>query len=138
MTDVSLFFREASNEDEELVKFAPTNRFKDANGNPIEWTLKKITTQRNREIIEASTSTNQKTGVTKLNEHKYTERLVAECVVDPNLNDATLQDDYNVRSAEDLAPQILKYAGEWGKIVNKLNEINGFKSLAEDVEDMGN
>ena len=138
MTDLSLFFKEACTEEEETIKYVPPERFKDLDGKPIEWTLKRVTTVRNRELVESCTTKNQKTGVAKFEEHKYTEKLVAECVIDPNLNDIALQDNYGVRSAEDLAPRMLKYAGEWGKLVNKLNEFNGFKSLDDEVEEMGN
>ena len=131
MVDASLFFKENA-VDAETINFAPTTRFKDAEGKPLEWTLKKISTERNEEIIEDCTKG------AKIDNQKYIRKLVAACVVEPNLDDAGLQDNYNVKKAEDVAPKILKYAGEWLGLVKKINDFNEFKNLDAEIEEMEN
>lgn len=129
--DASLFFKENA-EDADTINFVPTTRFKDSDGNPLPWTLRKISTERNEEIIEDCTKG------TKIDNQKYIRKLVVASVVEPNLDDSGLQDNYGVRKAEDLAPKILKYAGEWLGLVKKINEFNDFKNLDEEIEDMEN
>ena len=135
MVDVKYFFKE-NRKSSEKIQFSPSDSFEDETGKAVECVLRKISAERNAEIVEDCTTI--KKGEPKVDNDRYTRLLVAECVVEPNLNDVDLQNNYGVKSAEDLVQKIWKDAGEWLRLVNKINSFNGFKNLDDESEELGN
>ena len=81
----------------ENVKYVPTKSFTDENGNPIEWTIKPLTTKEAEAMRDKYTKDVPILGKPnqfkqQLDVAKYNASLIAKSVVEPNLNDAELQD----------------------------------------------
>lgn len=136
--DLELYFKECSTESK-LIKYAPSKRFKNREGKPLEWTLKTITTAENEELVkECEKSVKTRAGIERYTDtQKYGKLLVAACVVEPNLNREDLQNNWGVTCAEDVPVKMLM-AGEYLNLLKKINDINEFDSYEEIIEDMGN
>ncbi|MCI9000902.1 MAG: phage portal protein [Clostridia bacterium] len=129
-------------EKEEVVEYVASLRFKDKEGNPIPWKLKSITAKENDELRKQCYKQVQVSGKRSqykqdFDTSKYLELLALKCIVEPNLNDAKLQDFYHVMKAEDLLKEHLLKPAEYDNLVSKLQEINGY-DLEEAVEEAKN
>lgn len=71
----------------------------------------------------------------EFNTDKYTDLLVASCVVSPDLNNSELQEYYGTQGdpAETLKTMLL--AGEYAKIQEELLNINGFGETDDELVD---
>ena len=67
----------------------------------------------------------------------YNKRIMVEAVVFPDLKNKELQDSYEVVGEEALLDEMLLY-GEQAKLTKAINELNGFKSIDERVEEVKN
>lgn len=132
--DLSSFFRENAIKTEE-VKFVVSKRFLDKKKEPIEWTIKPISSQRDEELRKQATNrVKNKTGQiqTELDTNKYIGLLAVACTVYPNLNDANLQNSYNVMGADELLKNML-LPGEYANYLSKIQEICGFDQNVNDM-----
>ena len=64
-------------------------------------------------------------------------KLAAECTVFPNLKSAELQDSYGVMGDDVLLKKML-YSGGIADYLLKVQEVNGFQTLQEDVDEAKN
>ena len=129
-------------EKEEVIDYIASQRFKDKEGKPIPWKLKTITAKENDELRKQWYKQIQVPGKRgqyrqDFDSSKYLELLAEKCIVEPNLNDAKLQDFYHVMGAEDLLKEHLLKPAEYDNLVAKLQEINGY-DLDEAVEEAKN
>ena len=129
-------------EKEEVIDYIASRRFKDKEGKPIPWKLKTITAKENDELRKQCYKQIQVPGKRgqyrqDFDSSKYLELLAEKCIVEPNLNDAKLQDFYHVMGAEDLLKEHLLKPAEYDNLVAKLQEINGY-DLDEAVEEAKN
>ena len=132
--DLSSFFRENAIKTEE-VKFVVSKRFLDKKKEPIEWTIKPISSQRDEELMKQATNrAKNKAGQiqTELDTNKYIGLLAVACTVYPNLNDANLQNSYNVMGADELLKNML-LPGEYANYLSKIQEICGFDQNVNDM-----
>ncbi|SDF30539.1 Phage XkdN-like tail assembly chaperone protein, TAC [Eubacterium pyruvativorans] len=138
MSDLSLFMR--SNKKERAnAKFAVTKSLCDHDGNPLEWTIRPLTTEENNEIMDDCTRDVKVPGKPnmfrpKLDNQKYLVRLMCASVVEPNLNDKALQDSYDAGDAWELLTRMVDNPGEFSEFGEFLQAFNGFAPLEEDVE----
>lgn len=109
---------------EENIKFVPSKRFKDDEGNYVYWEIKSINSDED-EKIRNSCIKKSKNGSQEIDFNKYIGLLAATCTVFPNLNDIQLQDSYNVMGSDSLLKAMLK-PGEYAYYIKKVQEINGF------------
>lgn len=65
---------------------------------------------------------------------KYNASLIAKSVVEPNLNDAELQDSYGVKTPEALIVEMIDNPGEYSQFLVFVTELNGFTDINDDVE----
>ena len=132
------FFLKQNVEQEENVKYVASKRFKDENGNPIEWEIKSITPEEDDAIRKSCTKRVPVVGGRKgeytkeVDTSKYMAAVVTRCVVYPNLNDKELQDSYGVMGAEQLVKTMLK-PGEYIDLANKVQEVNGYDVTQEEL-----
>ena len=121
-------------------KYAPNSSLRDADGNPLEWEFRPITSRENDEIRDSCTRDVPVTGKPnvfrpKLDTSKYIVKLVCESTVFPDLYDAELQDSYGVKTPEELVYAMVDNAGEYGDFSVWMQNFQGFtKSLDETVE----
>lgn len=114
-----------------------SERFKDKEGKSVPWKIKAITEAENQEIRKASTRKVKAKGGMQMPEtdpNAYSTRLVAECVVFPNLKDSALQASYGVQGADNLIAKML-YPGEFAELVTKVQELNGFDQDINETSD---
>lgn len=132
-------FLNKENKGNETFEYVPTQKFKDENGKAIPWTFKKLNIDEYETIRDECTSINfADKGKTKFNNALFNKKIVCNSVVEPNLNNAELQDSYGVKRAEDLVTKLFDNAGEYYNLLAYLLEVNGFKNLGEDVEEAKN
>lgn len=127
----------------EVTNMAVSKRFLDGDGKPVMWELGPITSDEDEGLRRACTYKTQVTGkkdqfTMDFDNNRYIGVLAAKCVIYPDLNDVGLQDSYSVRSADSLLKTML-LPGEYAKLVEKVQEINGYdRSMDEVVEEAKN
>lgn len=78
-----------------------------------------------------------KDGEVKFDTTGYNKRIMVEAVVFPDLKNKELQDSYEVVGEEALLDEMLLY-GEQAKLTKAINELNGFKSIDERIDEVKN
>ena len=136
MSNFAIFM--AGNTNDETVKYVASKRFVDS-GKPVEWEIKSIDSDLDEALRKECTKKvpipgkrgqyNQETDT-----DKYIGKLCVACTVYPNLNDAELQDFYDVKSADALLKKMLK-PGEYTEYKAKVMEVNGYDMSMEELVD---
>jgi hypothetical protein len=139
MSNLTAFFAQNAIKNEN-VKYAASKRFVGADQKPMEWEICGITSEEDESIRKAcvkvvSDGKGKRRQETDFN--AYLGRLAARCTVFPNLNDASLQDSYKVMGADVLLKTMLN-PGEYSAYIAKVQEVNGFESMSELVEEAKN
>lgn len=105
---------------------------------PFPFIVKSITESENKAIRKScqKISFDKKTRQKQIDTDTdlYNSRLVVACCVEPNFKDASLQEKYGVRGAEDLIDRILK-PGQYTDLLIAVQEINGFTDDVNDLRD---
>jgi hypothetical protein len=130
-------------EQEENVKYVASKRFLGEDKKPVEWEIQSVTSEEDELIRKSCTKKalvpgkkNQYTQETDF--EKYLGLLAVRCTVFPNLNDAELQNSYDVMGGDAVLKVMLK-PGEYQDLLKKIQEINGFDvGLDELVEEVKN
>lgn len=135
MNDLSMFLKENKRE-RKNVFYCACEEFRDSDGNAVEWEIKPISTKDEEIIREESMELCD--GRYRLNVSKYIENMLVEAVVFPNLYDAQLQDSYGVKAPSALLKEILDKPGDYSRLARFVQDLNGFKSLREDIEEAKN
>ncbi len=86
-------------------KYVVSQRFLDENKEPMEWELRSLTRLEDEDILHAC----MKKSILgyELDNFKYIGMSMASAVVDPTLNEAEMQDAYNVKSSHELLRAML-------------------------------
>ena len=127
----------------ENTTYAPTKYMVDEDGNPLEWTLKPLSTKENENIRESCTIDVPVTGKPnmyrpKVKSSDYVCKMICASVVEPNLYDAELQDSYDVKTPEDLLMEMIDDPGEYQEFANFIQKFNGFEALDDKVDEAKN
>lgn len=136
MSKFSQFMRQNKIQKENTT-YAATKSLLDAEGNPLLWTIKPLTTKANEEIRESCMEDIPIKGKSniyrpKLNTAKYLNKMLCACIVYPNLYDKELQDSYEVMTPEDLLVSMIDDPGEYQEFVMFIQKFNGFDVTLED------
>jgi hypothetical protein len=137
-------FMKANKIAKETTKMAVTKSLVDEEGNPLEWTIKPLTTRENDDIRDDCMRDVPVVGKPnvfrpKLDTSKYIAKMICACVVEPNLYDAELQDSYGVKSPEELLKEMVDDPGEYQELAAFIQNYNGFDTTLEDkVEEAKN
>lgn len=141
MSDLQAFFAQnvAMDLSEEAIV---SERFKNKDGKPIPWILRSLTEAENKELRKAATKrVKGKAGAPQQFEtdpNDYMAKIAVASVIFPDLKDAELQKSYGVMGADDLLQKML-LPGEYAKLLQKVQGINGFDQTMEDlVEEVKN
>lgn len=125
----------------ENKKVQASERFLDENNKPMLWEIQAITASENQQLRQQCTKrigTNRAGQfVEKFDSALYQAKLIARCVVFPNLNDVDLQNSWGALSAEQLATTMLS-AGEFDQLFVDIVEHCGFKTDQELVDEAKN
>ena len=129
-------------EKRENKKIVVSNRFKDAKGNPIPWEIRSISANEDELIRKECTKNVPIAG--KRNQYRqtfdsnaYLTKLAVKSVVFPDLNDAELQNSYNVMGAEQLIVTML-YKDEFDILTEQLVADSQTEDINELVEEAKN
>lgn len=128
-------------------KYVASERFIGEDGKPIEWELKAIDSDRDRQLRKDSTirvpvlnkkgkATGQYTSETDFN--AYVLKLCVESILFPDLYNVELQNSYGVMGEKELLTTMLT-PGEYTDLSEEIMDINGFDNSFEDkVEEVKN
>ena len=119
----------------ENKKIVVSNRFKDENGNPMQWEIRALTNEENDELqrramVNVPVAGQRGMFTRELDNVKYSSMLLAASVVYPDLNDAELQDSYGVKTPEALINRML-YTREATTLAQEIANLSNFENLAD-------
>ncbi len=142
MSKLSLFLKK-NKKQRENVKYVATKSLCDEMGNPLEWTIKPLTTSESEDIRESCTREVQVKGKpnvyrNKFDDRKYIAKLIASSVVEPNLYDKELQDSYGVMTPEELIVQMIDDPNEYNAFVEFITNNIGNNNINEEIEEAKN
>lgn len=142
MSKLSLFLKK-NKKQRENVKYVATKSLCDENGKPLEWTIKPLTTAECEDIRESCTREVQVTGKpnlyrNKFDDRKYTAKLLAASVVEPNLYDKELQDSYGVMTPEELIVQMIDTPNEYNAFAEFITDFIGNTDINKEIEEAKN
>lgn len=124
----------------ENTTYAATASLPDADGKPLEWQIKPLSTKESEAIREDCTIEVPVTGKPnmfrqKVMTGKYLARLIVSSVVEPNLNSAELQDSYGVKTPEALLQEMVDDPGEYNAFAMFVQTFNNMNSTMQDKVD---
>ena len=143
MSNLSLFLKK-NKKVRANTYYAATKSLCDEKGNPIEWEIKPLTTTESEDIRMACTTEVQVTGKygtyrPKLDTKMFMAKMIAACVVFPDLNNKELQDSYGVMTPEDLLKEMIDNPSEYNAFAEFVQNYNGLgESLEDKVEEAKN
>ena len=124
-----------------VVDYVGSDEILGEDGKRAVWKLTTIPTKEDKELREACTKTiKNKMGQPisqNFNQNEYVSRLTAKCVVEPDLNNAQLQNAYGVMTDYDLLEVLLK-PGEFARLLNKVQELNNYSAMDDKIEEAKN
>lgn len=141
MNGLELFFKQNAIE-KENIKYAASERFQGEDKKPLEWELKALTADEDKELRNMCTKLIPVPGkkgqmVPQLNLNDYMAKLAAASIVYPELDNAKLQDSYGAHTKPELLMSML-LPGEYQDLLTKVQEINGFKGFDDLVDEAKN
>jgi len=139
MGDLSLFLK-SNKKEKGTMTFAATKSLCDAEGEPLLWTIRAVSTTENQRIKESCTFEVPVTGKPGLFRPKtdiqaYLVKLACAATVEPNLYDKSLQDSYGVMLPEELIKEMIDSPAEFDDYLIAVQKHCGFDvSLGDKVE----
>lgn len=114
-----------------------SKRFKDANGEPLPFEIKAITSKRDNQLTKASEKKEVNNGKVSVytDYEEYVFRLVAECTTFPNFKSKELQESWQVLGADKLISKML-LPGELAELAKRIQKLNGFGTIEELKEEV--
>ena len=119
---------------EETKEVIISDRFKDENGKPLPFKLRKIDSETSEALMKRCRRKERVNGqiITEVDNAKYTKLLVLACVVSPNFKDSEMCDFYKVINPEDVPSRMLSI-GEFSRLSDEIMKFNDFDT-PEDIE----
>ena len=143
MSNLSLFLKK-NKKVRANTHYAATKSLCDEKGKPVEWEIKALTTKESEDIrLECTTEVpvTGKPGMVrpKVDSQAYIAKLIAACVVFPDLYNKELQDSYGVRTPEDLLKEMVDDPAEYNAFAEFIQNFNGWdETLEEKVKEAKN
>lgn len=143
MSKFSLFMK-ANKVVKPNAKYAPTETLLDAEGKPLAWEFKPLTSKENDDIRDSCTREVQVTGKPgvyrqKVDTAAYIAKIIVASTVVPDLYDTELQDSYGVKTPEELLYALVDNAGEYQELSVWIQNYQGFtKTLEDKIEEAKN
>lgn len=139
MSNLTLFLKKNKIQKENTT-YAATTSLPDENGKPLEWIIKPLTTKESEAIRENCTIDVPIPGKPnmyrqKVNTGKYLAKLIVASVVEPNLNNAELQDSYDVKTPEALLQEMVDDPGEYNAFAMFVQKFNNMDATLQDKVD---
>lgn len=148
MSSLELFFAE-NVAVEENVKYVASKRYKNKDGNPIEWEIRALSADENDSIKKQCIVRKPVPGKrgqynNEFDNIKYISLLCENSIVLPDLKNAALQDSwskkagYPIMNGGDLL-RVMLNSGEYDLLSQKVQEVNGYlDDINESIEEAKN
>lgn len=142
MSNFSMFMK-SNKIQKQNVMHPVTKSLTDEDGNPLLWEIKPLTTKENEAIREKCTMDVPVKGKPnmfrpKVDMNKYQTMLMCAAIVSPDLNNVELQNSYGVMTPEDLLKEMVDDPAEYTDLMVFVQQISGFKTLQEEVDEAKN
>lgn len=143
MSNLSLFLKKNKRVRENAF-YAATKSILDETGEPVKWEIRPLTTAEDEALRESCTYDAPIPGKkgqfrTKIDVNAYMNKQMCAAIVFPDLNNAELQDSYEVKTPEDLLKEMVDDPSEYADLRSFIQELSGFdKELADEVEEAKN
>lgn len=142
MSNFSMFMK-ANKIQKQNVMHPVTKSLVDEEGKPLLWEIKPLTTKENEVLREKCTIEVPVKGKPnmyrpKVDMNKYQTMLMCTAVVFPDLNNVELQNSYGVMTPEDLLKEMVDDPAEYTDLLMFIQQISGFKTMQEEVEEAKN
>ena len=129
--------------EKENVLYPATESLRDENGKPLMWELRPLTTKEYEALSQScmrEVPVKGKAGQyrPKLDTTSFQAKMICKSIVSPDLDDSELQDSYGVMGAEELLREMINIPGEFTDLAVKVQQISGFKSMDEEVNEAKN
>lgn len=136
-------FMKANKIQKQNVMHPVTRSLVDDKGEPLLWEIKPLTTKENEAIRESCTIEVPVKGKPnmyrpKVDMNQYQAKLMCAAIVSPDLNDRELQDSYGVMTPEELVKEMVDDPAEYTDLMVFVQEVSGFKTLQEEVDEAKN
>ena len=136
-------FMKANKIQKQNVMHPVTKSLVDEKGEPLLWEIKPLTTKENEYIRESCTIEVPIKGKPnqyrpKVDMNAYQTKLICAAVVSPDLNDVELQNSYGVMTPEDLIKEMVDDPAEYTDLMIFIQQLSGFKTLQEEVDEAKN
>lgn len=117
---------------EETKEVIISDRFKDENGKPLPFKLRKIDSETSEALMKRCRRKERVNGqiINEIDNTKYTKLLVLACVVSPNFKDSEMCDFYKVINPEDVPSRMLSI-GEFSRLSDEIMKFNDFDTPEE-------
>ena len=115
---------------EETKEAVITKRAKGPDGKPVPFVLRALDQETNDKLIRRAQRTSKVNGQTvrELDTEKYGKLLISACVIEPNFKDAELCAYYKTVDPLDVPGKMLS-SGEYAKLMQEINSLNGFEDI---------
>ena len=127
MSELSQFLK-SNKKVRENIKYAATKSLCDKDGNPLEWELKPLTSADHEEIRDTSVQNGS------FSPSLYRAKVIAACVVSPNLYDSELLESYGVLTPEELIHEMVDDVQEYNALFDKIMSIGDSADINEKVK----
>lgn len=130
-------FMKSNKKKRENVFYPATKSLQDENGKALLWEVKPLSSRENEYIREQCMEEVPVVGKpnmfrTKFNTSRYLAKLICASVVNPDLNDAELQDSYGANNETELLYEMIDSPGEYQKFAEFIQSSNGFDTSLQD------
>ncbi|WP_322622263.1 phage tail assembly chaperone [Aedoeadaptatus coxii] len=129
--NVSFFLRSNAEKKREVIPYAPSKRFKDEKGEPVNFILRLLSGTELSKLQNDAVVIDE--GTADFDSEDFLATLMVKCVVYPNLKDAELQDSYQVMNEKELLNAMLE-GGEYQRLAKKCQEINGLRENINELK----
>ncbi len=135
--DMKMFFKE-NQKAQGNVTYAATKSLCDEKGEPLKWEFRQISVEEMEEIQDEHTVDVPIPGKPgayrpKANSAEINKAMICASCVNPDLNNAALQDSYGAPTPEELLTKMVSSPGEYTDLVAFVSRLNGY-DLQEDVQ----
>lgn len=124
---------------EETKEVIISERFKDEDGKPLRFKIRKIDNETSSALLKKCTKNEKIHGqvIQTTDNNKYTNKLILACVIEPNFRDVEMCDYYKVINPEDVPGRMLS-AGEFNRLAEAIMDFNDFDTPEKIEEEAKN
>ncbi len=136
MSQLTRFLKQ-NRKTKENTTYDGVSAFTDENGVPMKWSVKPLSTREHENIRDECTAEvrgEDGSYRSKLDFNKYKAMVLAESIIEPNLNSQELLESYNAANPHILIREMIDDPGDYDKFADFVFKFNGFGNAKEKIE----